>query len=656
MYNMKQIAKFSSGDIHYRAELVLNRAEVYYRVSEVAPPLEKRYRYFKVTVIKHFNKVRTRYKKFYYDDFVTRHKFLGKIDGKALFDRVGTIQHIKRFVKIPVVEPYVKTKVYTKIKKKRIFVPRPKFNEFRNSFEFKTKANRTDGVLDYPRVHSQDYHFYEHFIYKKPVFIRSYEGTHVFGVVNPSPYAWFTNLWAIDEVYGLLPDSLGFSELVGASLNPFQYRQVIQAKFISLNKWVKDNGLHDETKRFLSDELNRWPYYSPFDLPFFNRQDQIYAIDEARGIVGFNRGLSALRTDYVDYFKSYVHGATFLGESPETFKMFLDIIKKLATVLIAAKRGDFKAAMSTLGLTSKKGVASNWLMLQYGIKPLLSDLKTLAEEANRREIRVHRFRSREFRKFNLELPVNWTAPVEYKIRTDAWVPIQPDDRGEWNVDSNSWNIAHNVFYSSAVAQGWDVNSLLPPLPHNYERTFDRKSDLDPATGNNVYSIGVYDHFWAQRMDFSEAAKSHFQKKKETYKTYPGPSRNYTLRRNYVLRTRLPAKYKWWEVLKLNELDLTAWELVPFSFVFDWFIPIGDYLEELASVRSVPRNVKFDLTIKDIVTEKETGYVYSRCDRMRDIDSTTSAFLNLESISWDPVGSFNMDRLLNAAALLQQLKK
>jgi hypothetical protein len=31
---------------------------------------------------------------------------------------------------------------------------------------------------------------------------------------------------------------------------------------------------------------------------------------------------------------------------------------------------------------------------------------------------------------------------------------------------------------------------------------------------------------------------------------------------------------------LTELPLTAWELVPFSFVVDWFVNIGDWLEAL----------------------------------------------------------------------------
>lgn len=39
----------------------------------------------------------------------------------------------------------------------------------------------------------------------------------------------------------------------------------------------------------------------------------------------------------------------------------------------------------------------------------------------------------------------------------------------------------------------------------------------------------------------------------------------------------------WKSVLLVNLPLTAWELVPYSFVADWFIPIGDWLTKLAPI-------------------------------------------------------------------------
>jgi hypothetical protein len=294
-------------------------------------------------------------------------------------------------------------------------------------------------------------------------------------------------------------------------------------------------------------------------------------------------------------------------------------------------------------------------MVQYGIKPLVSDLKTLAEEADRKDTKFFKFRFREFREYSLSLPMNFDVPLVPRFGSNAYLEIAPDDQGEYELDAECYNLSAQADYSELEDWG-ALEYYVPPLPHTYERLNDSTSDWNPVKRTHEYLYEVYQYFWCKKMDFTEANNYHLEKYKRHFKSVPGASRDFLLQRNYVLRTRTPAAYKWWEVLKLNELDLTAWELVPFSFVFDWFIPIGNYLEERASLRAVPKNIKFDLTIKDVVTDKETGFKYSRCDRMRDIDSTTSAFLNLESISWDPIGTFSIGKLLNATALLQQLKK
>jgi hypothetical protein len=53
-------------------------------------------------------------------------------------------------------------------------------------------------------------------------------------------------------------------------------------------------------------------------------------------------------------------------------------------------------------------------------------------------------------------------------------------------------------------------------------------------------------------------------------------------------------------LGLMDPQLVAWELVPWSFVIDWFIPIGQYLDARASVSSI----KADLWV---VSSKDEGF-------------------------------------------------
>jgi len=53
------------------------------------------------------------------------------------------------------------------------------------------------------------------------------------------------------------------------------------------------------------------------------------------------------------------------------------------------------------------------------------------------------------------------------------------------------------------------------------------------------------------------------------------------RKTYILRMR--EQYSAIASLGLLDPELVAWELVPFSFVADWFIPIGNYLDTRANI-------------------------------------------------------------------------
>jgi hypothetical protein len=59
------------------------------------------------------------------------------------------------------------------------------------------------------------------------------------------------------------------------------------------------------------------------------------------------------------------------------------------------------------------------------------------------------------------------------------------------------------------------------------------------------------------------------------------------RRSYVVRYRIPEGAKTVaNVFGLENPALIAWELVPFSFVADWFLPIGSFLEGLTAYRGL----------------------------------------------------------------------
>jgi len=78
-----------------------------------------------------------------------------------------------------------------------------------------------------------------------------------------------------------------------------------------------------------------------------------------------------------------------LGESPQVVDMFLGTAQKLASAILSAKHGNFKLAAKHLGITrddivSGTSPANAWLQLQYGWKPLMSDLAGLQKQVHKK--------------------------------------------------------------------------------------------------------------------------------------------------------------------------------------------------------------------------------------------------------------------------------
>jgi hypothetical protein len=64
---------------------------------------------------------------------------------------------------------------------------------------------------------------------------------------------------------------------------------------------------------------------------------------------------------------------------------------------------------------------------------------------------------------------------------------------------------------------------------------------------------------------------------------------------------------------LNDPLLVAWELVPFSFVFDWFVSVGDFLSAATALRGLKVEAGFDSNL-NIQTAVETWIPRSPTDQ------------------------------------------
>lgn len=78
---------------------------------------------------------------------------------------------------------------------------------------------------------------------------------------------------------------------------------------------------------------------------------------------------------YSDVKNQEVNFAQALAERAQTSGMILDLTKRLVTAVRSARRGNLSKAAKTLFPGNSKELANDWLVLQYGINPLISDIK-----------------------------------------------------------------------------------------------------------------------------------------------------------------------------------------------------------------------------------------------------------------------------------------
>lgn len=201
------------------------------------------------------------------------------------------------------------------------------------------------------------------------------------------------------------------------------------------------------------------------------------SISQAMEDAALNQALSNLKGMRVDL-------GTAFGERKATAKMLGNTATNIARAVKALRRGNVRDAMRSLGMATDRGMprgsnwTNNWLALQYGWKPLLSDCYGAVQALSK----------------------------------------LPGDR--WRVTAKGFK-SESSFPSFQVTPGGSS-----PTGYRSQATLKRLAfcRIDALSSNDLVqsfsSLGV-----------------------------------------------------------LNPLNV-AWELVPYSFVVDWFLPIGDWLSNL----------------------------------------------------------------------------
>lgn len=108
----------------------------------------------------------------------------------------------------------------------------------------------------------------------------------------------------------------------------------------------------------------------------------------------------------------------------------------------------------------------------------------------------------------------------------------------------------------------------------------------------------------------------------------------------------------------------AWELVPFSFVVDWFLPVGDYLDSLTatvgmSVKDISRSQKIVRShYRDSVNRPDGQYETRRSDAMYGTSShySRTPLTSLPKLNLSFKNPLSVEHLVSAIALGRSVKK
>jgi len=234
----------------------------------------------------------------------------------------------------------------------------------------------------------------------------------------------------------------------------------------------------------------------------------------------FQSATSALFSKVQKTRETGFNGAVFLGELPSTWGMFVGTARRVTNAYRAVRRGNLAAARRALGAppgsSKSKGIANNWLELQYGWLPLLSDIDAAARKlANRIK----------------------TRPVVYRVSA-----------------------------TSSISR-----TSRTPIT-TYVDSYRTSPGLQVKTENYSVRIGI---------------------------AYTVSDENVALASE----------------LGFTNPALIAWELLPLSFVFDWIISVGDWLQAISTFHGLQFYDGYDSIKGDVVKStsipgyRSTGYTW-----------------------------------------------
>jgi hypothetical protein len=113
--------------------------------------------------------------------------------------------------------------------------------------------------------------------------------------------------------------------------------------------------------------------------------------------------------------------------------------------------------------------------------------------------------------------------------------------------------------------------------------------------------------------------------------------------------------------QLSQLGITnpallVWELIPYSFVIDWLIPVGDFLSSLDALVGVENLLVGD----SYIVKKKHKRVYVRIDtKTTYVEEHYARFALIPDLSFPKLGykpSKSLTAVANGVALLRQLRK
>jgi len=207
-----------------------------------------------------------------------------------------------------------------------------------------------------------------------------------------------------------------------------------------------------------------------------------------------------------------VNLAQAFAERAQTVRLLADSAVRLAEFIASVKRGNVNGALKKLLPQDARGVSSDWLAYQYGVRPLISDIQGLVDELGKGN------------------------------------PAMLDIIGSARKTPTSNGCGY-------------------------------------ANDNGSYIYGP-NCSWSTKLDADVGVK-------------------------YKLRARVThGGLKLINSIGLSNPATIAWELTPWSFVIDWFIPIGDYLNMVDALVGVdPLYAHRTVFVKETITGTKTygGY-------------------------------------------------